>query len=52
MGWYAMTLVDVLDYFPQDHKDRAKLIALLNRLAEVLVKVQDTPVCGIKLLSG
>jgi unsaturated rhamnogalacturonyl hydrolase len=41
MGWYAMALVDVLDYFPEEHKDRAKLIAILNRLAEALVKVQD-----------
>lgn len=41
MGWYAMALVDVLDYFPEDHKDRAELIAILNRLADALVKVQD-----------
>lgn len=41
MGWYAMALVDVLDYFPEEHKDRAELIAILNRLAEALTKVQD-----------
>ncbi|RYU78570.1 hypothetical protein EWM57_13665 [Hymenobacter persicinus] len=41
MGWYAMALVDVLDYFPKDHPGRAKLIAYLQRLAPVLAKYQD-----------
>lgn len=40
MGWYAMALVDVLDYFPEEHKDRKELIVILNRLADALVKVQ------------
>ena len=31
MGWYAMALVDVLDWFPEDHPQRAELIAALNR---------------------
>lgn len=41
MGWYAMALVDVLDYFPQDHPKRALLISYLNQLSEALVKFQD-----------
>jgi unsaturated rhamnogalacturonyl hydrolase len=41
MGWYAMALVDVLDYFPAEHPQRAELIRLLNELAEALLKVQD-----------
>jgi len=41
MGWYAMALVDVLDYFPQDHPQRAQLIQDLQRLAPVLAKYQD-----------
>lgn len=40
MGWYAMGLVDVLDFIPQDHPDRPKLIAIMQRLAEAVTKVQ------------
>ncbi len=32
MGWYAMALVDVLDYVPANHPQRRELIAILNRL--------------------
>jgi unsaturated rhamnogalacturonyl hydrolase len=42
MGWYAMALVDVLDYFPADHPRRKELIAILNRLTTAIEKVQDT----------
>ncbi|MBO3270830.1 glycoside hydrolase family 88/105 protein [Hymenobacter defluvii] len=41
MGWYAMALVDVLDYFPQNHPQRAQLIKDVQRLAPVLAKYQD-----------
>ena len=41
MGWYAMGLVDTLDYFPQKHKQRADLIAILNRLAQAVAKYQE-----------
>ena len=41
MGWYGMALVDVLDYFPQQHPQRAELIAILNRLAKSVAKYQD-----------
>ncbi len=41
MGWYAMALVDTLDYFPQDHPRRKSLIAILNRLALAIEKYQD-----------
>jgi unsaturated rhamnogalacturonyl hydrolase len=41
MGWYAMALVDTLDYFPQNHPKRAELIAILNRLAKAVAKYQD-----------
>lgn len=41
MGWYAMALVDVLDYFPQKHPRRAALEAILQRLAQAVIKVQD-----------
>lgn len=42
IGWYAMALVDVLDYFPENHPKRANLIKYLQRLAPALVKYQDT----------
>lgn len=41
MGWYAMALVDALDYFPADHPKRKELVAILNRLTIALEKVQD-----------
>lgn len=41
IGWYAMALVDVLDYFPEYHPEKANLIKYLQRLAPALVKYQD-----------
>ena len=41
MGWYAMALVDVLDWFPKNHPQRAALVAALNRTMAAVVKVQD-----------
>jgi len=41
MGWYAMALVDTLDYFPTTHPRRSELIAILKRLAQAVVKYQD-----------
>ena len=41
MGWYAMALVDALDFFPEQHPRRAELVAILNRTVDALIKVQD-----------
>lgn len=41
MGWYAMALVDVLDYLPEDHLGRSALPAILARLVSAIVRVQD-----------
>jgi unsaturated rhamnogalacturonyl hydrolase len=41
MGWYLMALVDVLDYFPQNHPQRPKLVGYLQRLAPILARYQD-----------
>ncbi|MDR6807997.1 unsaturated rhamnogalacturonyl hydrolase [Dyadobacter sp. BE34] len=41
IGWYAIALVDVLDYLPAQHPGRAQLIGYLQRLAPVLAKYQD-----------
>ena len=41
MGWYLMALVDVLDYFPQDHTQRKELIRILNELSLTLLNYRD-----------
>ena len=41
MGWYAMALVDVLDYFPTTHSGREKLLQILNRTLTAVAKYQD-----------
>ncbi|TDE05795.1 glycoside hydrolase family 88/105 protein [Flavobacterium sandaracinum] len=41
LGWYAMALVDVLDYFPKEHPQQKELVGYLNQLANALVKFQD-----------
>jgi unsaturated rhamnogalacturonyl hydrolase len=50
IGWYAMALVDVLDYFPQNHPQRASLIKSVQRLAPVLAKYQDAKTGTWKLV--
>ncbi|MFL6468395.1 MAG: glycoside hydrolase family 88 protein [Pyrinomonadaceae bacterium] len=46
MGWYAMGLVDVLEFFPKGHPRRNELIDILNREAAAIEKVQD-PKSGV-----
>lgn len=41
MGWYAMALVDTLDYFPQNDEKQATLIKILERLAVAVQKYQE-----------
>lgn len=41
MGWYAMALVDVLDYMPASYPRRPELTAILDRLFTALTKYQD-----------
>jgi len=40
-GWYAMALVDVLDFLPKDHSGRSKLLEILNQVASGIKKYQD-----------
>lgn len=40
LGWYAMALVDVLEWLPPTHPGVATLQAILARLADALAKVQ------------
>jgi len=41
MGWYAMALVDVLDYLPADHPGRPQIVATFQKLATGVLKYQD-----------
>lgn len=41
LGWYAMALVDVLDFLPADMPQRQEIITIWQKLAVALVKVQD-----------
>jgi len=41
MGWYAMGIVDVLDFMPADHPQREKILAIFRGLCQALVKYQD-----------
>ena len=41
MGWYAMALVDTLEHFPAKHPQRKEIVAILNRLAQAVMKYQD-----------
>ncbi len=40
-GWFAMALVDVLDYLPQDYAGRAKILEILDQAAAGIKKYQD-----------
>lgn len=46
MGWYAMALVDVLDFIPEQHAGRAKITTILNQVAQGIRKYQD-PKTGV-----
>jgi len=41
IGWYAMALVDVLDYLPQDHPKRDKIISIFKKLVDGIENYQD-----------
>ena len=41
MGWYGMAMVDVLDFLPEGHQGRERIIRYLNQFAEAVTKYQD-----------
>jgi len=41
IGWFGMTLINVLDVLPKNHPDRAKLIEMVRSLAKAYAKYQD-----------
>jgi unsaturated rhamnogalacturonyl hydrolase len=42
MGWLAMSLVDVLDFFPKDHPKRAGILSVVNKVAIGIQHFQDS----------
>lgn len=46
IGWYAVALVDVLDYLPQNQQGREEILAIIDTLAQGIVKYQD-PETGV-----
>ncbi|WP_016779151.1 glycoside hydrolase family 88/105 protein [Anaerophaga thermohalophila] len=42
VGWYAMALVDVLEYLPENHPGRDSVLFVVDRLAAGIVKHQDS----------
>lgn len=42
MGWYAMAIVDVLDFLPISHQARDRIVTIFERMIHSLVLVQDT----------
>jgi unsaturated rhamnogalacturonyl hydrolase len=41
MGWYAMAIVDVLEWLPQNHAQRPAVLGALERLSAAIARVQD-----------
>jgi unsaturated rhamnogalacturonyl hydrolase len=41
IGWYAMALVDVLDYIPKNHPRRKDLLPILRKVCAGVLKHQD-----------
>jgi unsaturated rhamnogalacturonyl hydrolase len=41
MGWYAMAVVDVLEWLPRGHPRRKAVLGVLERLAAAIARTQD-----------
>ena len=41
IGWYGMTLIQILDILPRNHSQRNELIKILRQLAKAYEKYQD-----------
>jgi unsaturated rhamnogalacturonyl hydrolase len=41
IGWYAMALVDVLDYVPASHPEVDQIVVILRRVADGILRYQD-----------
>ncbi|NLV63597.1 MAG: glycosyl hydrolase family 88 [Clostridiaceae bacterium] len=40
-GWFSMAMIDVLDFFPETHVKRNKIVEIFKNQIEGLIKVQD-----------
>jgi unsaturated rhamnogalacturonyl hydrolase len=41
LGWFAMALVDILEYVPESHPKRTELLKILNSLSVNMLKQRD-----------
>lgn len=41
MGWYAVAIVDILDFLPENHPRRQEIIRIFQELVDAVLKVQD-----------
>ncbi|KQO17554.1 glycosyl hydrolase family 88 [Paenibacillus sp. Leaf72] len=41
IGWYPVALLEMFEYLPEDHKDKAALVAILQDLLIALTNFQD-----------
>ena len=41
IGWYAMTLINILDIIPKNQPDRDELVRILNQLSTAFERYQD-----------
>jgi unsaturated rhamnogalacturonyl hydrolase len=41
MGWFAMAMIDVLDFFPKDHPERDNIIDIAHHMATMIKKYQE-----------
>ena len=41
MGWYAWALVDVLEFFPDNHPKRNELLSIFRRLADAILQFRE-----------
>jgi unsaturated rhamnogalacturonyl hydrolase len=41
VGWFMMALPDILDFFPDDHPKRDKIIRVFRETADAILAVQD-----------
>ncbi|MNJ57098.1 Unsaturated rhamnogalacturonyl hydrolase YteR [compost metagenome] len=46
IGWYPVALLEMFEYLPEDHPDKAKLVAILQDLLVALTNYQD-PATGL-----
>ncbi|WP_460892250.1 glycoside hydrolase family 88/105 protein [Rufibacter soli] len=42
MGWYAMALVDVLDFMPKNHPKRDEILKITQKMATAITQYQDS----------